>query len=356
MARTGAFGRAGGLRWWTAAAWFGVWLGGLAAVAQDDGVPTLHAYTNLVQVPTLVLDKSLQPLPPIAERRFFVRFDGGRRFRATHVRLEGDDPISLAIVVDLRQQYPGWMNNLDAAVAALAPLSLTVRDHVSIYAADCSLVRSLNDAPADSAMLQRGVESVLQPWRLRVAERRKQDCKSPWNLWDTLRSVMREEGTSRGRRVILVVTDGGERGSKTSGSAVREEAQGSGAAIFGMIQGDDVFASYHSGNRSSTETFGALCDFSGGMVMVGTERNLAEGLKQFVSRLRGRYIVEFPRPYSTEAGTHVMDITVDKLDAVIRPAGVTVPVDDPAILNSPTTVPSDRSNAPVLGKPREWPQ
>jgi hypothetical protein len=43
---------------------------------------------------------------------------------------------------------------------------------------------------------------------------------------------------------------------------------------------------------------------------------------------------------------------VNKTDAFIRPAGISVPVVDPAVLADPTTVPSDPSSTPELGKRR----
>jgi len=357
MAGVGAFGLADRSRLRAGAGSLCVVLGlagfgtGVGA-AQEDKVPTLHAYSNLVQVPTLVLDKALQPMAPIAERRFFVRFDGGPRFRVTHARLEGDDPISLAILLDVRQPFPLLMEKFDAAAGALAPLSLTARDHVSIYSVGCNLVRSVGDAPADSATLQQGVEQALLQWRARAADREKGGCQSPWNLWDALTSVTHGMREARGRRVILAVTDGVDRGSKNTWSGLREDVQEDGVAIFGLMRAVDVFGSFHSGFPSNKDNFGSLCEVSGGMVMVGTEKTVAEGLKQFASLVRGRYIVEFPRPFSTTTGIHEMNITIDKMDAEIRPAGVSVPVDDPEILNSPNTVPSDRSNAPTLGKPR----
>ena len=71
-------------------------LSGVALAAQDGpkavvdgGVPTLHVYTNLIQVPTLVLWQSYEPVSkPIAENRFSVSIDSGPWFGATHVRQE----------------------------------------------------------------------------------------------------------------------------------------------------------------------------------------------------------------------------------------------------------------------------
>ena len=65
--------------------------------------------------------------------------------------------------------------------------------------------------------------------------------------------------------------------------------------------------------------------------------------------IRGRYIVEFPRPVTTVGGHYSMDITISRRQALIRPTGAGVPTDDPAILNDPTTVPPDLSRTPELG-------
>src|SRR5215469_15739200 len=104
---------------------------------QDDNTSTLRVYPDLVQIPTLVLGKNHEAIPPVAESRFFVSLDGGPKFRVTHARLEGDDPISLAILLDVRQPEASLMGRIDDAIAGLAPLSLTARDQLSVYALDC---------------------------------------------------------------------------------------------------------------------------------------------------------------------------------------------------------------------------
>src|SRR5882757_5316314 len=95
-----------------------------AQTSEGASSPTLHVYTNLVQIPTLVLGHDHKPIARIDERRFFVSLDGGRKFRVTHARLEGDDPISLTILMDLSQSDPRIMLRADQAIAGLAPLSL----------------------------------------------------------------------------------------------------------------------------------------------------------------------------------------------------------------------------------------
>jgi hypothetical protein len=323
--------------------------GATALHAQDDKVPTLHAYSNLVQVPTLVLDLDRKPIAPIAERRFFVSLDGGPRFQVTHVRPEGDDPISLAILLDLSQPYPKLMNWIDDAIAGMAPAALHASDHVSIYALDCELVRVGGYVPANSAALKRSVDLVLQSWKARGHDRRKGECRSSWNLWDSLKSVTVALGEQPGRRVVLAVTDGLDRGSKSTWNEVRVLAQQRAVAIFGVLQLGDTLPVFRNASSYDENLFNGVCELTGGMVMTATDKTLAAQLTQFVSLLRERYIVEFPRPMSTVGGYHNMDITVQKTDLFIRPSGIAVPVDDPAILNDPTTVKSDPANAPQLG-------
>lgn len=325
--------------------------GAAASIAQDASTPTLHVYMDLVQIPTLVVRTDRRPLgTPVAEGKFFVSFDGGPKFRATHTRLEGEDPITLSILLDLRQPFPVLMNGFGGAAAGLAPKWLTAKDRVSIYSAGCSFVEAEADVPASAATLGRGVEQALQGWKIQARAHDKEGCETPWNLWDSLGMVEQAMAHKPGRRAILVATDGLDRGSRNTWEEVREFAQRNGIAVFGLIQANDVFAATHAGYPRTEDTFRELCERTGGIVLVANERDLGIGLQQFTALLRGRYIVEFPRPHSTQPGLHQMAITVDRNDVLALPTGIGVPVDDPAVLKDPTTVPLDPGSTPQLGK------
>ena len=319
--------------------------------AQDEKITTFHAYTNLVQIPVLVLNRDRRPMAPVAERKFFVSLDSGPRFRVTHVRLEGDDPISLAILLDLNQSDPRPMEKIDDAVATLSPFYLHARDRASIYSLDCRLIRSVDDAATDPATLKHNVDVVLRSWRDRGRKRAKGDCQTPWNLWDALASITQALSEQPGRRVILVVTDGVDRGSRGSWNGLRKFAQESGVAIFGFVQPADMNASFGKG-LGHESIFNSVCELTGGMVLTAGEKDLATQFGWFIKLIRGRYVVEFPRPASVAGGDHNMEITIEKTNAFIRPTGIGVPVDDPAILKDPTTIPSDPAHAPELGKRR----
>ena len=327
-----------GLAGWSAA----------ALPAQENSTPTLHVYPNLVQIPTLVMGQDHEPVSGIAEGRFFVSIDGGPKFRVTHARLEGDDPISLAIVLDVSQPFPSLMARRDDVVAGLAPLSLHAKDHVSVYSMDCNLIRSVDDVPATPVTLKRGVELVLQPWKDHGRDRWRSACKEPANLWDSLKIVTEALYQHPGRRVILVVTDGVDRGSKISWNELRLYAQARAVAIFGMVQTGD--ATFRTGTRNPEDLFNSVCDLTGGIVMTAAEKGVAEQLQQFTEMVRGRYVLEFPHPVDTKGGYHDMSISIEKSEAMILPTGIGIPADKATVLEDPTTVPMDPSGAPQLGK------
>ncbi len=267
-------------------------------------------------------------------------------------RQEGDDPISLSIMLDVSGDAAELMPTMGDAIANLAPLSLHPEDHVSIYVVDCSLIRAGYDMPAERGELKVAVDHALQSWTVRRQNKRQPGCQQSMHLWDAVASVANGLHKVPGRRVILVVSDGVDRGSKSAWRDVVLYAQTMGIAIFGMTNTPQPFIgrSRVSPWLSNENPFQSLCELSGGIVLSTTTRSPAETLKRFTTMLRERYIVEFPRPARTTPGEHGMVVKVAKGDAdFIRSAGISVPMPDAAVLVDPTTVQSDPSLTPELG-------
>ncbi len=317
--------------------------------AQDQGIPTLHVYANTVQIPVLVLGSRRQTIGPIASSRFSVTFDGGPPFKASHVRVEGDDPISLAILLDTSGPEEELMPQLKRAIAALAPTSLRPQDHVTVYALDCNFTRSTVDSPATPERLKLQVAGALKPWTDRGEDRHGTKCKQEVPLWDALAFLTDQLSGVPGRRVILAITDGSDKGSTHRWNDVRVFAQSSGVAIFGMNYVPNDPMHVFSQGRDSVSAFDSICELSGGMVLTVNRASVEKKLPQFVSLVRGRYIVEFPRPYNSTQGRHELTVTIDKSNAFIRPTGISVPIADAKVMGDPTTVHTDPSLAPEVG-------
>jgi hypothetical protein len=251
------------------------------------------------------------------------------------------------------------------AMGNLAPLSLHAKDRVSVYAQDCSLVRSLNDAPVDGALLKKGLMAVLESSLLHKSNHGDTRCELRGHLWDGVGQVAVALSSLPGRRVILVVTDGHDTGSKHSWEEVRKFAQEKGIAVFALNYAPVSYAGvggYRAGRGGYLPSGGgasaverplmSVCELSGGIVMKMSDSSaLSKSLQQFVTMLRERYIVEFPRPANSTAGEHGLEVKIDKgVYIIIRPSGVSMPLPDPALMADPTTIQAGPSQAPEQGK------
>lgn len=323
-----------------------IWLAWVMAAAgallgQSSRPMTLHVYVNTVQVPVLVLGPKLDRVGPIATNRFSVSFDSGHRFPVSHARLEGDDPISLTILLDVSGHSAGLMGKVSDGIAGLAPNWLHPADNVSIYSLDCKLMRSA-ELPAEAPILKRVVDNALAPWRSRTSVKHPGGCKQTIHLWDALVDATNQLREWPGRRVILVLTDGNDEGSRNTWNELRLFAQSSAVAVFAV-------RSTAASLRPMEDPLSSVCQLSGGMVFTTDERSLAMTLQRFTSILRERYIVEFPRPNGT-ARVHDMEVRVNKgADYFIRPTGISVPIADPALARDPTTVPTNPAHEPEMG-------
>ena len=313
-------------------------------------ITTLHVYTDLIQLPVLVLNQNRTPLKRLSPKGFVLSLDSGPSFKPVHVRREGDDPIQLSIILDVAAIKGDLLPKLDSAIAALAPLSLHPQDHVAIYSLDCSLIQAGGNPSTESRQLKVAVDAVLQSWNARGRDKHGPGCPQTVHLWDALTFAAQRLYSLPGRRVILVISDGRDRGSTHTWNELRSFAQNTAVTIFGLTNVPDVPG--YSRLLAEHDPFNSVCELSGGMVFKASPNDVAAKLKEFVETVRGRYIIEFRRASNATAGQHNIDVAVDGTNDFVRPAGIAVPVPDAALLRDTTTVPSDPSLAPVMGTRR----
>jgi hypothetical protein len=315
---------------------------------------TLKVYANLVQIPTLVLDSDHQRLPQIDFRRFQVSLDGGRRFAPTHVRMEGEDPLDLAIVIDVGgRERNDLVTGLDDAVAAMTQKVLRPQDRISIYVLSCNLLRTVHAAPPEPALLRRSIDEGLQSPKL-GKNGAGASCGTNVYLWGAITAVITDLNDAMGRRAILIISNGHDDGSVISWGKLHDYAGAEGVALFGLRNGNDVWSAWQ---RDHTDPFGSLCESTGGIVMDGGKRDLQKRLLQWIELLRGRYVVEFPRPQALGNGSHDIVVTIKRDGlAFTTLAGVSVSLPDPKITADPNYVHSDEGSDIPVGKRRPLPE
>lgn len=332
---------------------------------------TLHAYADLLQVPTLVLTSLHGGYLGLTSQSFSLSLDKGPTFHPTNVRLEGADSITLAILFDLTSNPDSMFTSFAEAMSKLPAGVLSAHDYISVYAYDCELVRTTEDKPATPDQLRASMEKVMTEGREKARNGAPQSCWSEKRLYDVVARVAQDISDSPGRRVILVVSDGADRHSVNNNwSNVARFAGSKSITVFGIRPVAkrtetglfDPFSergAHGWWTMTDADPFGMLCGSSGGLVLAvdkGTN-GMTGQIRRVMSMLRDRYILEFPRPVNGGPGLYSIKVTINDPKAIIRPAGVAFPPRerDPKLPEG--TLPEDVSKMPVVGsKPPDQPK
>lgn len=316
----------------------------------EEPIHTLHVYTNLIQIPGLVLSPLRNPMPLVADSRFRLNLDEGPWFKPTHVRLERDDPIALGILLDNRGTQSELMAQMAKALGGLAPQYLHANDHVLMYGLECKLMRATDESATTPEILQHDAEVLLHPGSGETKKKKgKKECVKPTHLVDSLVMMTTELRSRAGRRMILAVTDGKDQGSVRTWKEMTTYAQGQGVTIFVISANVDEFGRMRARFGGNEDPMRSASELSGGLVMTSDRRGLMDQLRAFRKLMRGRYILEFPRARNSTAGEHAISVKVEKSDAFIRVAGVSVALPDAKELSDPTTIRNDESQTPEMG-------
>jgi hypothetical protein len=269
------------------------------------------------------------------------------------VRQEGDDPISLAVLIDTSRPRNELLPQFAQAIAGLAPDYLHPRDLVAVYQFDCNLIRTVYFKPANPAELKDGVDKALEAWRS-DGERKSSGaaCKPTMPLWDSMAKALADLGQQPGRRVLLVVSDGQDDGSKTEWTQFMFRAQIESAAVFALTTISQMqvrsAALRHSPLMQSPEDkLDLICELSGGVEIQAERTTESWKLKEFMQMVRERYILEYPRGRDWKAGVHSLQVSLGRDDLYIRPSGIIAPVAGEDEIKDSTTTPADLSLKPT---------
>jgi hypothetical protein len=332
---------------------------GSGCVTAGEAPPrTLHVYANLERIPVLVLSSSRTAMKA-DESQFRVSLDSGREFKPDHVRVEGDDPVSFAVLIDATKPKSILLPKISESFAQLAQSSFNPSDNVSIYVMSCSLVQTAYNLTPDPSSLMKALKEALATSRAEQADH-KDSCKQGIPLWDSMAVVTQQLQKLSSYRVLIAITDGHDSGSKNSWNEVRFLAQRTSVAVFGVSPvldklppapalGSMLHDALPASPFHGEDPFDIICQLSGGIQTFTGGRKLGDALVQVVQMVRNRYIVSFSEANNDQARVHSLAVTLANVDAYVRPAGLSVNLLDPELLRDPSTVPSNSTNKPVPG-------
>ena len=286
-----------------------------APAPPDNPAYVLHLDSRMAQVPTLFLSKDEHPVPPLDPQHISIAFDAGPRFHPSRIRLQGDDPITLGLLIDVSGSVSDLLPALTQDFSTWVGASLKPQDHVSIYSLDCALFQTDSFQSSLPSVLQRDLDAALSS-PLPHGSKSRPACSNSIRLRDSMGIVMTQLSKLPGRRVLLVISDGFDRTSHESWEDLRVDAATRDVSVFAMTPDRPLFSS----------VVYPLCVFthqSGGLCFRSSPKLVDTTLPGFIKLLRERDILEFPMsPNFT--GNHIINVTMDNGDAIILPAGFAI--------------------------------
>jgi len=307
-----------------------------AQPSPHEGAPyTLHLYTRLVELPTLILGPNNRPVRSLSPKAINIELDQRPSFHPSSVRLEGQDPISLAILIDTQGEEFPLQSALQTEFSSWLTNSFGPDDRISLYAMNCSLFLTAFNRPPNPTLLGPALNSVIGS-----ATSRKDlaACNDPTGLRNYIDLIMKQSSELPGRRVLLFLANG-----EDDKGTVRWQDLVSDATLYGVtVFGVNVPA---PPPISWAGSFEELSQRSGGLNLVTTPGTLSTTLSQLIDLLRQRYILQFPMPADLTGNLHQVFVTVNKPTTVIRPSGITVPLNDPSTRTGPVNIPAGEPSA-----------
>jgi len=258
------------------------------------------ASVNLVEVYVTVADRSGGPVTDLRESDFELLDEG--RPQPIQAFAAGDFPLSVALAVDHSASMAGGRLRL-ASVAARSFLGRLRPADQAMVLGISSEVAVLAPLSTDRVAQVRAVES-LQPW-------------STTSLNDAIVAALDHLSGARGRRGLVLLSDGEDRYSETRAEEVLARARRGDAMVYPVALGPRM-----------PPLFPELAVATGGRSFhVHDPRRLEQALADIAQELRHQYLLGFP-PDERGAGRsstggeplrwHSIEVRVNRADVKVR--------------------------------------
>jgi Ca-activated chloride channel homolog len=284
------------------------------APTQEPPVATLKIQTRLVAVSAIVRDKSGQPVSGLTREAFLLKQDG----KPQEIRYfsQGSDlPLTLALMVDTSGSQRNFIQDEIAAGAVFFRTIMTKPEDRAVLVQFDNTVLQLAKITSNVTTLEHALAYLSQS---------HSDYRTPGHfggtlLFDAICAVSHIELSNQmGRRAMVILTDGGDNGSRFSKDFAIAEAQRADITIYSV---------YYSNGGGDLGVLNDLSKATGGRVFtVSPELSLEQIYAQIADDMRLQYQLGYVPPQSKPNKFHKIALkTADKALAVQAREGYYTP-------------------------------
>jgi len=247
---------------------------------------------NLVEVYATVTDRRGEPIAGLSAADFHVSEDGQPQRVTTFAAT--DVPLAVAIAIDRSFSMGSRLSWAKSAARTLVG---------ALVPADRAMVVSIGSETEIAAPLTLDRASVF-----RAIERL--DAWGTTPLYDATMTAIDAVQLAAGRRALVLLSDGRDRYSDTSSSALLERARH-----------DDVLVYPVAIGATRPAFFAELAAATGGRSFFArTPADLQTAMSAIARELRGQYLLGYvpARPAADEPGWRAITVVVDRADVAVR--------------------------------------
>jgi hypothetical protein len=277
-------------------------------IAQSPGeTTTIHVLTDLIDVPVLAFRAPFRPEPNLTKSQFVIQLDGGMPFHPSHVRLQGAEPLNLAVLVEADTQDAHLLSqSLQSGIGRWPPNLFNEPDRVSFYIYGCRLVRSLKQEQVSAEDPREKLMQAVALPMFQSAMEGGRSCPRP-PLDKLLETVMSQTADAKSWNVMLWVVNAEHKADLKQFERVRAFAAAQRVTIFAIkyVAAGRFPASVYSDFEAVNRLVAAV----GGISLHSAFRELGEVTQTMIGDVRERYIISFPRPGNGSTGAHWLQVT-----------------------------------------------
>jgi VWFA-related protein len=300
-------------------------LAAASARAQDSkDIPTqsetLKVTTEVVSIYAVVREKSGRLLPDLNKDDFLVEEDQKPQ-EIKYFSREADTPLTMGILVDTSPSQGRVLQEEQSQAEAFLRDVMRPKDLTFVLHFDVD-VELLQDFTSDLRMLDKAIDEceingggVRTPGTFPTG-----DSGGATHLYDAVYLSARELLKNEvGRKVLIMLTDGEDQGSKVKIEAALEAAQKSDVIIYSLDIHDRGFYSRAGLGYSGDSALHKLSDATGGRVIeTKSGKDTADAFQQIARELRTQYLLGYT-PTNTK-----LDGTFRRIDVKVRTGNVKV--------------------------------
>lgn len=267
-------------------------LAGLLAPAQnlpdsDEPDAVFRSDVRLVEVSAAVFDRHGNPLPGLTQDRFRV-LDNGKP--QPLVSFEGvEDEVSCALLMDTTDSMDAFLPVLKNAVVRFAD-ELRDEEQVGVYTFNSS-VQLAQPFTSDKRRIK---QAVLQA-----------RAHGATALFDAVAIVSRDLQARKGKKAMVLFTDGADNSSMLTALGASRRARLSGVPVYAIAEGAAL------ADAKLLETLKTLASESGGLVFrLDRPNQIDDVFTAIVGDLRNTYLLAWKLPENAGRAYRTLKVTI----------------------------------------------